>query len=470
MQAVTARAKVQYFIDGYRALQSPVRRLPPEILCQIFEYVSERMTNQPVNLLAAELWRISRVCARWHGVVMGTPTLWTNVVVDGSERFLEQLLPALRVSVKRAMPRSLTVQLQSLDSYSRRFHDALDLLAQSSKHWRRLSVDLTNAQRYPRIRTTLFGLKGKLDCLQELRLVNVQQGDLGDTFETARELRRATIIARGRQTVPDLPWSQVVSLTYLGTPSPHAADLHAVFRVMANLSHPDAAFTLRVVGDTGYLPRVTSHISSFSLYFASFTIWRTPHMEAWGRLWDSLTLPHLHTLTIGPYDLIDDDPPPWPEVQFRSLSRRSSFHRTLRVLRIANVVIDDTELRNVLEPLEALQWLEISDQGDHHTVLHGLLLFLGQQTPEGKPLRVPRLKYLSCDSQLVFTPQIYFNCILARVRPTPGKPVFEAVLRHLPSAPKEKRKEMEEGPLQNLVAQGRLRFSFEAWVHPTSKH
>ncbi|KAJ7608235.1 hypothetical protein FB45DRAFT_877395 [Roridomyces roridus] len=172
---------------------------------------------------------------------------------------------------------------------------------------------------------------------------------------------------------------------------------------------------------------------------------------------ESLTLPHLHTLTIGPYDLVLGNPPSWPEIRFRALSRRSSFHQILRVLRIANVVIDDTQLTDVLEPLQAIERLEISDQGDYYTVMDGLLLFLGRQTTESEPLRVPRLRYLSCDSDLVFTPQIYFDCILTCVGPDVN-PVFEAVLRHLPSACKEKRKEIEE-----VVAQARLRFSFEAW-------
>ncbi|KAJ6565875.1 hypothetical protein DFH09DRAFT_984160, partial [Mycena vulgaris] len=59
-----------------RAIVSPVRRVPPEILCEIFALtlpwdrrVSERTAHQPP-------WRLGHVCAPWRQAAIAYPALW----------------------------------------------------------------------------------------------------------------------------------------------------------------------------------------------------------------------------------------------------------------------------------------------------------------------------------------------------------------------------------------------------------
>jgi len=65
----------------------PVNRLPPEILCDIFQYVITRQCDDPVAASArlsrldhaATPLAISHVCGYWREVALNTPGLWVNI-------------------------------------------------------------------------------------------------------------------------------------------------------------------------------------------------------------------------------------------------------------------------------------------------------------------------------------------------------------------------------------------------------
>ncbi|KAJ7792838.1 hypothetical protein B0H14DRAFT_3561995, partial [Mycena olivaceomarginata] len=89
----TNRAVIDELRRECRGLLSPLRRLPSEILVNIFElcmrtcpsitdpeYVS--LDIEMARLAHEPLLKISRVFSRWHAVVMGTASLWTVLELD----------------------------------------------------------------------------------------------------------------------------------------------------------------------------------------------------------------------------------------------------------------------------------------------------------------------------------------------------------------------------------------------------
>ncbi|KAJ7191218.1 hypothetical protein GGX14DRAFT_311830, partial [Mycena pura] len=78
------RAALQTCYDDCQGLRSLVRRLPVEILVAVF-----RKCSKPFPLTVADgkqhryahapLFAVSQVCARWHDIVMGTPSLWSTI-------------------------------------------------------------------------------------------------------------------------------------------------------------------------------------------------------------------------------------------------------------------------------------------------------------------------------------------------------------------------------------------------------
>ncbi|KAJ7653037.1 hypothetical protein B0H17DRAFT_865281, partial [Mycena rosella] len=80
-----------------RGLLSPIRRLPSEILVDIFALCAGSFAPEcdiggdgQETPVAIEMSRIaqmplltaSAVCSRWHTIVMGTPTLWDTVELN----------------------------------------------------------------------------------------------------------------------------------------------------------------------------------------------------------------------------------------------------------------------------------------------------------------------------------------------------------------------------------------------------
>ncbi|KAJ7146996.1 hypothetical protein C8R44DRAFT_555857, partial [Mycena epipterygia] len=69
------RALVESYADVCRSIFSPVRRLPTELLIEIFEMCAPPGADQ-ISDQTTPKQEFERVCSHWYGVVMGAPTLW----------------------------------------------------------------------------------------------------------------------------------------------------------------------------------------------------------------------------------------------------------------------------------------------------------------------------------------------------------------------------------------------------------
>ncbi|KAJ7453205.1 hypothetical protein FB451DRAFT_1145052, partial [Mycena latifolia] len=75
-------AEIKNTLKAYKPIVSPIRRLPPEILGEIFSYSVSRAyyfgdiseVSGPMSHLAP--WVFTHVCRYWAAVALATPTLW----------------------------------------------------------------------------------------------------------------------------------------------------------------------------------------------------------------------------------------------------------------------------------------------------------------------------------------------------------------------------------------------------------
>ncbi|KAJ7090613.1 hypothetical protein C8R44DRAFT_534828, partial [Mycena epipterygia] len=111
------RANIQAHYEDCRSVFSPIRRLPSEILVQIFalcsdpvfndEEIAKRWWSDPIACLAQEaLLTVAQVCARWHSVVLGTPTLWNTIDLQNpalwrASKQTERAMGLLRLALER---------------------------------------------------------------------------------------------------------------------------------------------------------------------------------------------------------------------------------------------------------------------------------------------------------------------------------------------------------------------------------
>ncbi|KIK60968.1 hypothetical protein GYMLUDRAFT_139428, partial [Collybiopsis luxurians FD-317 M1] len=73
------KQKIEKFIDAHRALMSPIRRMPVEILAEIFVHC---LPTDPVyavrDVYQAPLLLIT-ICREWRQVALDNPRLWNSL-------------------------------------------------------------------------------------------------------------------------------------------------------------------------------------------------------------------------------------------------------------------------------------------------------------------------------------------------------------------------------------------------------
>ncbi|KAJ7328242.1 hypothetical protein DFH08DRAFT_883675 [Mycena albidolilacea] len=96
----TGRPDLQLLYDrSHSMLDTPVRRLPNEVLVQIFELCEAPQEEPTLEVLAPDDWEnqtdkellrlaggdlaaIAQVSTHWRNLVLNTPLLWTRITLD----------------------------------------------------------------------------------------------------------------------------------------------------------------------------------------------------------------------------------------------------------------------------------------------------------------------------------------------------------------------------------------------------
>ncbi|KAJ6477875.1 hypothetical protein C8R47DRAFT_940053, partial [Mycena vitilis] len=192
-----------------RSLLAPIRRLPGEILAEIFALcrpvqlrIFDPLEDYPED--AAErasqshLVPLSQVCCSWREMVIGTPKLRAMIETFLSSNFDEEIESILR-SIQRPASCPLTIHFAAGSLAG--VKAGLDLLTTHAFRWQSLDVYVAGA-----LPSFLGGITGQLPALECLEI----GGDthlLKDIFEVAPRLTHVTLA--GGDEPPSLPWDQL---------------------------------------------------------------------------------------------------------------------------------------------------------------------------------------------------------------------------------------------------------------------
>ncbi|KAJ7648197.1 hypothetical protein DFH06DRAFT_1476276 [Mycena polygramma] len=205
-QFQSRRDEVAESVRRHQAVISPIRRVPAELICEIFLLASS--TDDGVN---KPPWYLGHICRSWRDSALAYPALWISLTVDVDS------------SVSRTMSRLRAQLLRSaigpLDIHWRCDHPSLlDLLLPHSTRWRNLCFDDCEFKDFE----WLQSVYGCLDRLQKVHVAipAANRYAFPDVFLTARNLR-AVMLTDGKfflsQTIA-IPWEQISH--YHGTYSP----------------------------------------------------------------------------------------------------------------------------------------------------------------------------------------------------------------------------------------------------------
>ncbi|KAJ7744640.1 hypothetical protein B0H16DRAFT_1889596 [Mycena metata] len=516
--------RLQYVLDGVVAahdallasytacrgvVNSPIRNLSTEILIQIFQLAapyygpSPKLIHRQINPLRD----LSKVCSRWHSIVMGTPALWSTIHVEltaaSDPRFPGQFLNGLRSALKRGGNHPLTLRVECGSAPQ---NNVLEILTAHSERWETIIFGCKQGwptraleevqQRLPRLNALAFNGRHRSGH----RLPSA-------AFGSALQLKRF----KGSgpvESITNIPWLrlQTVVLDCTADFAKDLGDLASVMTAMPRLSSAQR-FGLQCnfkrptpspISLASPLSTIYSNVGALSIRVSSAPAVPdgTPHWALLAEIFACLTLPSLRAL-----DLVSNRGLAWPHTAFLRLSTRSSFSEHLNSLDIAQAILKEHELFECLHVLPALTQLTIADHPAAHvkqirrraTVAEDAVLITDSllrrltldpdsdsDSDSSSVGLVPHLNSLSLTSFLAFDDSVLSAMLLSRLRiGTPQResiPVHLAMLRLLQSEPRLKPFNCQlrsipgahrplhpavEARLCESAARGELVFSFE---------
>ncbi|KAF7336541.1 F-box domain-containing protein [Mycena sanguinolenta] len=122
------------------SILSPMRRIPPEILGEIFSWT----LPSAHEVLRAEKcpWVLTHVCSRWRAVALSIPSLWSLIVIDFSVK--PQYSPEM-ISTQMKRAGSLKIHFYAYEDGDSRYQVALfQLLAEHCDRWEELNIQLSS--------------------------------------------------------------------------------------------------------------------------------------------------------------------------------------------------------------------------------------------------------------------------------------------------------------------------------------
>ncbi|KAJ7090769.1 hypothetical protein B0H15DRAFT_778727 [Mycena belliarum] len=204
------RDQLKEHIGLHEALISPARRLPHDIIQEIFLACLPTRRNATMDLAQAPLL-LGRICSAWRAIALSMPLLWARLHVNldyvvSSGARIHFLGEWLERSAQCALTLSIAAR-KPPDSSSA----VMDLLIKSSERWRNLNlVHLTEAY------------LGKLHGVAAPRLESIEATESGvenldvNTLFQGTHIRRVALVRTHLWTLlPTMSWDHLTHLSLL---------------------------------------------------------------------------------------------------------------------------------------------------------------------------------------------------------------------------------------------------------------
>jgi len=89
-QLIEERDETAERVEQYTAILSPVRRVPAELICEIFSWTSPRPRKIGENSVAQPPWHLGHICRSWRDTALGNTLLWNSISILHSSRHPHQ--------------------------------------------------------------------------------------------------------------------------------------------------------------------------------------------------------------------------------------------------------------------------------------------------------------------------------------------------------------------------------------------
>ncbi|KAJ7044945.1 hypothetical protein C8F04DRAFT_1067120 [Mycena alexandri] len=197
---VQRRDRAAEHVRQHRAIVSPVRRLPPELLCEIFA-LSFNDKGPP--------WHLGHICRSWRHTALSYPPLWSSIAISSTSSL--ENMTSIQAQLLRSANAPLDIYWGNDGPIDHDAHSSWsDLVLPYSRRWRTLHIH--NFQSRVGGLDWLRPVKDRLDQLKELITTSCYGADMPDVFTTAPNLRRAILTDAefsNNSRAISMPWGQI---------------------------------------------------------------------------------------------------------------------------------------------------------------------------------------------------------------------------------------------------------------------
>ncbi|KAJ6503559.1 hypothetical protein C8R45DRAFT_569668 [Mycena sanguinolenta] len=270
---LTTTAQIEEHLRQHRAILSAVRRIPAELICEIFDLATAQSRAGPRG---KPPWRLGWICRPWRKYALDNPPLWSSLIIPACtsvsatreaqlrgcisriwweyvldylplwssfaiptyasparNRGITSLLARLEIQLLRSAAASLDIHWLRVTGYSPDSR-ILNLVLPHSNRWRAVSFSIVSGKS---VVNWLEPVRGKLDHLLKLEFANVaHEISFSDVFMTAPDLRQVVfdegVDPYATASIP-IPWGQI---THYGGPCSFAHQI-PILEVASNLSN-----------------------------------------------------------------------------------------------------------------------------------------------------------------------------------------------------------------------------------------
>ncbi|KAJ6578180.1 hypothetical protein B0H19DRAFT_985709 [Mycena capillaripes] len=207
-QLAQRRDEIAERIRQHRAAISSVRRVPPELICEIFSLTVSGRILQNKNRASGSKppWHLGHICGSWRQAALSYTPFWSSIAVPSSLSS-DTHLSRIEAQLLRAVNAPLEIYWSKVTSNvdSR----LLDLVLPECSRWRTLRLDFAHSSH---VLNWLLPVNGHLHSLENLEVVDGFHSTLPDVFSDTANLRQV-ILTTDRflpsPISPALPWSQI---------------------------------------------------------------------------------------------------------------------------------------------------------------------------------------------------------------------------------------------------------------------
>ncbi|KAJ7231057.1 hypothetical protein B0H12DRAFT_973531, partial [Mycena haematopus] len=134
------RASLSSHHAQHKGILSPLRRMPTELLSEIFSSTLPSMReiwNNREHYMDNSSWVLSQVSSRWRMVSLSTPSLWSSIAINYNNTSIRHPAAPIEAQLQRANKLKIHFHTRkATDPQIQMFH----LLSKHSARWEELSL------------------------------------------------------------------------------------------------------------------------------------------------------------------------------------------------------------------------------------------------------------------------------------------------------------------------------------------